>query len=185
MRSMKDFLKQHKQSKAAPVAQLPQVSPETKPPAKVSPPGESPKKKPIKEVEADSDATLTYACQHKIGVHYLKERDCDQCKSEKRAAKMKAKREQRALKNAAKEQVAQQTHQRLPDGSRFDVKYNAADTTWSGMLTVPSSDIDEYRQGKLLTFIGTEQSLSKLNHRLDAMYRAWLVENAPKEKVNE
>jgi hypothetical protein len=56
----------------------------------------------------------------------------------------------------------------LPDGSRFEVCYDAALEQWSGSLTVPTSD------GAPATFTGTGSGLFALLSSLDRQYRATL-----------
>jgi hypothetical protein len=52
----------------------------------------------------------------------------------------------------------------LPDGSRFDVVYDASAPTWSGTLTVPAAG----------TFTASASAVFKLLSKLDAQYRASL-----------
>jgi hypothetical protein len=56
----------------------------------------------------------------------------------------------------------------LPDGSRFEVCYDAAKEQWSGSLTVPSPDRAP------ATFTGTGSGLFPLLSALDKQYRATL-----------
>jgi hypothetical protein len=52
----------------------------------------------------------------------------------------------------------------LPDGSRFDVAYDATAQAWSGTLTVPTAG----------TFTASVGAVFKLLSKLDAQYRASL-----------
>jgi hypothetical protein len=58
---------------------------------------------------------------------------------------------------------------RLPDGSVYQKKYDAATQTWSGSLFVPAGDGENY-----VTFEGTAEGSFKLEDRLDTAYRDWL-----------
>ena len=57
---------------------------------------------------------------------------------------------------------------RLPDGSRFEVSYDAAKEQWSGILTVPTPG------GASATFRGSGSGLFPLLTSLDRQYRATL-----------
>jgi hypothetical protein len=52
----------------------------------------------------------------------------------------------------------------LPDGSRFDVAYDAVAQAWSGTLSVPAAG----------TFTASASGVFKLLAQLDAQYRAGL-----------
>jgi hypothetical protein len=56
----------------------------------------------------------------------------------------------------------------LPDGSRFEVRYDAGQERWSGTLTVPAAG------GEPATFTGSGSNLYKLLARLDERYRSTL-----------
>ena len=59
--------------------------------------------------------------------------------------------------------------QRLPDGSKFDVLYDAVMVDWCGTLTVPA-----FTGGVPLIFAASAPSVFGLLKRLDAKYRASL-----------
>jgi hypothetical protein len=103
-------------------------------------------------------------------------RDCKACRERKQREEQEAlalRRAEKALRMAqAGEQPPRpgkgQPPARLPDGSRFEVQYDAAKEQWSGTLTVP-------RPGQAAaTFTGSRSSLFKLLTTLDEQYRATL-----------
>lgn len=53
---------------------------------------------------------------------------------------------------------------RLPDGAQFTAVYDAANTLWNGMLTIP----------EVKTFSGRSSGIFQLLHSLDDAYRAHL-----------
>ena len=86
-------------------------------------------------------------------------RDCKACR-EKRAMELaadaesrRAEKERRRQGEAAKRpKPSRPPAGRLPDGSRYDVRYDATDKAWSGTLTVPTP-------GGPLTFEGTRSGV--------------------------
>jgi hypothetical protein len=105
-------------------------------------------------------------------------RDCKACRERKRQQEQEAADLRRSEKEKRKVQEAAQPPRkgktdrrqpgRLPDGSRFEVCYDAAMEQWSGSLTVPTSD------GPPATFSGTGSGLFPLLSSLDRQYRATL-----------
>lgn len=67
-----------------------------------------------------------------------------------------------------------QTNERLPDGSKFEVRYDATEVRWSGTLTIP----DE--RGPRV-FRGNWRALFGLLIHLDCQYRACLKRQVDKE----
>lgn len=103
--------------------------------------------------------TVTFACGCRQGFYLQEKGRCRQC-----ATKAKAK-EKAARKAARKEKWKDKQPddaQRLPDGSDFKVKYNAATKTWSGSLWVPGTGSFEDSAGGVMTLL----------RLLDAQYRA-------------
>jgi hypothetical protein len=102
-------------------------------------------------------------------------RDCKACRARKQQQEQEAadlrrsEKEQRMKQEAAQPprqgKTARPHPGRLPDGSRFEVCYDAALEQWSGSLTVPSSD------GAPATFTGMGSALFPLLSSLDSQYR--------------
>jgi hypothetical protein len=97
-------------------------------------------------------------------------RDCAVCREKKRLeietadAARRAEKEQRKQAVVTKPTKASKPHAgRLPDGSRYEVKYDATRQEWSGTLTVSPQ-----------TFKGAGSGLFALLAELDAQYRATL-----------
>lgn len=67
--------------------------------------------------------------------------------------------------------IHREFYERLPDGARFDVKYNAAEIRWYGMLEVSGQ-----------TFTDDSKAVFKLLAKLDEKYRDWKSEQ-PKSVV--
>jgi hypothetical protein len=105
-------------------------------------------------------------------------RDCKACREKKQQQAQEAAELRRSEKEKRKMQEAAQPPRqgktdrqqlpRLPDGSRFEVCYDAAKEQWSGSLTIPTSD------GAPATFTGTGSGLFPLLSKLDGQYRATL-----------
>jgi hypothetical protein len=100
-------------------------------------------------------------------------RDCGACRERKRLeveaadAARRAERERRRQAEVARPTRAPRPNDgRLPDGSRFEVAYDAASRAWSGTLTVPNPE------GPPLTFAGSMSGLFPLLAHLDSQYRA-------------
>jgi hypothetical protein len=110
-------------------------------------------------------------------------RDCKACREKKQLKEQEAAEQRRSEKEKRKaQQAAQPLRQgksdrpqpgRLPDGSRFEVCYDAAKEQWSGTLTVPTVD------GASATFTGTGSGLFPLLSHLDTQYRSTLNEQVP------
>ena len=105
-------------------------------------------------------------------------RDCKACRVRKqeqqqeaaesrRAEKEKRKMEQ-AQRPAASDKAPRQVRGRLPNGSRFEVAYDAAREQWSGTLTIPRPG------GEPAVFAGSGSGLFPLLSSLDRQYRATL-----------
>jgi len=104
-------------------------------------------------------------------------RDCKACRARKQQQEQEAadlRRAQREKRKVDEEQTPRQGKAprpqpgRLPDGSRFEVSYDAAKERWSGMLTVPTPG------GAPATFSGSGSGLFPLLTSLDKQYRATL-----------
>jgi hypothetical protein len=103
-------------------------------------------------------------------------RDCKVCRERKQREQEEAARLRRSEKEQRKLLAAQQPPRqaplpqggRLPDGSRFEVLYDAAKEQWSGSLTVPATE------GAPTTFTGSGSALFPLLTSLDKQYRATL-----------
>jgi len=97
-------------------------------------------------------------------------RDCKACREKKQQQEQEAARLRRIEREANKVQQprTEKTPGRLPDGSQFEVRYDAAKEQWSGTLTVPTP------QGAPLTFTGSGSGLFPLLSSLDKQYRAAL-----------
>ncbi len=99
-------------------------------------------------------------------------RDCKACREKKQQAQLEdaerrqAEKEQRKLQ--AGERPARPAKTRLPDGSRFEVQYDAASAVWNGTLSIPTPG------GTATTFTESRSSLFKLLASLDDQYRATL-----------
>jgi hypothetical protein len=105
-------------------------------------------------------------------------RDCKACRERKQREEQEAARLRREEREKSKAVDAQrqpgpgrvprlQTG-RLPDGSQFAVRYDAAKERWSGSLTVPTPG------GEPATFTGSGSALFPLLTSLDRQYRATL-----------
>jgi len=109
------------------------------------------------------------------------DRPCRACREVKRqeeeaaALVRKAEKQQRAKEAAmAQEQKQQQkpageSPGRLPDGAKYDVVYNAAQTQWTGTLTVGDK-----------VFTGSAGGLFTLLSKLDRQYRQTMPAAPPK-----
>jgi hypothetical protein len=103
-------------------------------------------------------------------------RDCKACREKRQREEEEAAQLRRAEKEKRKLLAAQQPPERsprprggrLPDGSRFEVRYDAAKEQWSGSLTVPGAE------GAPATFTGSGSGLFPLLASLDKQYRATL-----------
>jgi hypothetical protein len=103
-------------------------------------------------------------------------RDCKACRERKQQQEQEAARlrriekEKRKVLNAGQrpERARRPQGGRLPDGSRFEVRYDAAKEQWSGSLTVPAAG------GAPATFTGSGSNLFQLLASLDGQYRATL-----------
>jgi hypothetical protein len=103
-------------------------------------------------------------------------RDCKACRErkqeqERQAAELRrAEKEKRMAEDAQRAEGRSRGPQsgRLPDGSRFEVAYDAAQERWSGSLTVPTP-------GGPATFTGSGSGLFPLLSALDRQYRASLA----------
>jgi hypothetical protein len=89
-------------------------------------------------------------------------RDCKACREKK----------QQQEQEAAEQRRCEKEKRKLPDGSRFEVRYDAEKEQWSGSLTVPSPE------GAPATFTGLGSGLFPLLTSLDKQYRATLTSAA-------
>jgi hypothetical protein len=99
-------------------------------------------------------------------------RDCKECREKKHQEQLEATQRRLAEKEQRKKQQtvrpSQSPKTRLPDGSRFEVQFDAEKGQWNGTLTVPVPG------GTPATFTGFRSSLFKLLAVLDDQYRATL-----------
>jgi hypothetical protein len=101
------------------------------------------------------------------------DRPCKACREQKRLEEEEATRVRREEKRQRAEAAAQAgpspkepadgTSRRLPDGSKFEVVYDASQTRWNGTLTIGEK-----------VFTGSAGGVFKLLGRLDQQYRASL-----------
>src|SRR5262249_23328493 len=104
-------------------------------------------------------------------------RDCKACRERRRQQERQAAELPRAEKERRKARDAEHAQGqsrgprsgRLPDGSRFEVAYDAAKQQWSGSLTVPTPG------GGTATFAGSGSGLFPLLAALDGQYRGSLT----------
>jgi hypothetical protein len=106
-------------------------------------------------------------------------RDCKACREKKQqqeqeaAAARRAEKEKRRMEEAqrpaASDKARRQQPGRLPDGSRFEVGYDAAREQWSGTLTIPNPG------GEPAVFTGSGSGLFPLLASLDSQYRATMA----------
>jgi hypothetical protein len=136
------------------------VEPLPPPPPKKEKVAKAPK--PLKAVRQEEplDSIITYTCGHKIQVRHLRDGACQACIG----AARKKKRRERAERVIAAQQQGQRG--RLPDGSTFEVCYDASKTAWHGILTVPGVGV----------FDGEASGVRKLLDTLDDMYRHAVAE---------
>ena len=107
---------------------------------------------------------LTYNCGHKLPAM-----DCPQCLAERRKKK--------AAKNKASWSYTGMQC-RLPEGSRFDVKYDASSVMWSGSLSIPLSEEETAKKGiEAILFSDSRSGVFQLLGSLDRMYREFLCES--------
>ncbi len=99
-------------------------------------------------------------------------RDCKACREKKQRDQEEAAQQRRAEKEQRKmhdgERPARPAKTRLPDGSRFEVQYDAGKEQWNGTLTVPTEG------GSTVAFTGSRSALFPLLSSLDEQYRATL-----------
>jgi hypothetical protein len=104
-------------------------------------------------------------------------RDCKTCREKKRREQEEAARLRQAEREKKAQDAGQQPQQnkpsrqppgRLPDGSRFEVRFDAGKEQWTGTLTIPTAD------GTPVTFTGSGSALFRLLANLDKQYRATL-----------
>jgi len=99
----------------------------------------------------------------------LTDRDCSDCRIKAQEARQAADQEaarKRRLDKPKKEKPPANPSGRLPDGSRFDITWDAAKEQWSGTLAVPG----------LASFTAAASGVFKLLQVLDGLYRAALAE---------
>ncbi len=105
------------------------------------------------------------------------DRPCRACRERKRLEDEEALRQRKAEKKqraeeAAKARSQQQPrvvhqHERLPNGAKFEVVYDASRTQWTGTLTIGEK-----------AFTGSAGGVFKLLNRLDRQYRDSLGQGA-------
>ena len=96
------------------------------------------------------------------------DRNCKECR-EARQKEILAENEARKVEKAKIVKTPPRVHaERLPDGSRFEVQYDAAQGQWVGTLTVPA-------EGTPVVITGSRSGLFPLLTNLDKQYRATLA----------
>lgn len=103
-----------------------------------------------------SPGPFRYACGHKVG----NPGNCPCCVS----ANRKAKAAKKAAIHQQKKAAVLNDRGRLPDGSRFDVLYDAPSGTWTGSLVIPGPNSP-------ITLTGSASGVFKLLQQLDEKYR--------------
>jgi hypothetical protein len=93
-----------------------------------------------------------------------RDRPCTAC----RQARQQQEQEAAARRRAAKARTNKQLLGRLPDGSRFEVVYDAGTESWSGTLTVVV-------HGEPTVFTGQHTGVFRLLQALDQQYRDTLT----------
>src|SRR5207248_4405792 len=86
-------------------------------------------------------------------------RDCKACRERKQQQEQEAarlRRLEREVQQPRPEKAPRPQPGRLPDGSQFEVRYDAGKEQWSGTLTVPTP------QGAPLSFSGSGSGLFPL-----------------------
>jgi hypothetical protein len=141
MATMRDYLDRRKATRPA-AEQAPQAQPSGKP---------AKQPKPAKR-DAQPGDIITFRCGCRIGVGFLASVDCRGCSNARRKARMEA----RAANQDRRQQIP-----RLPNGSNFNVTYDAATEIWTGTLTVEG-----------VTFQATASAVFQLLKQLDQLYRA-------------
>jgi hypothetical protein len=99
------------------------------------------------------------------------ERPCPACREISQREEQEAAARRRAERGAARSaprRVRQAPPGRLPDGSCFEVRYDASDESWSGTLTVGPA-----------RFTATAGGVFRLLTLLDRQYRATLPKEGP------
>jgi hypothetical protein len=100
-------------------------------------------------------------------------RACKACRAARQQAEQEA-LEKRRAERAARAQAEPSPKKsrpplgRLPDGSRYDVAYDATAQAWSGTLTIPGRE----------AFTASASGVFTLLSKLDGLYRATLPEPA-------
>lgn len=125
-----------------------------------APPAPTAAKAPALAQAAPAPTKLTWLCGHELDLTQLTKTRCGPCRDKVRQEKAACKREKRDAKYQAKRIAAQNYAERLPDGARFDVTYDAATQTWSGTLVIGA-----------LTLTASKSGVFKLLQELDRQYR--------------
>lgn len=160
------------------------ASPKVPPSAGTNPPPAKPtmhrRATPPPPIVAYEDVTASCGHPEKFGLFedrldkYRKDRrkkvtdrPCRACRERKRleeeaAARLRQAEKQKRAAEAARapKKPASDVMERLPDGSKFEVVYDASRTQWTGTLTIGER-----------TFTGAAGGVFKLLNRLDRQYR--------------
>ncbi len=118
-------------------------------------------------VEAAAKEVITFACGHKIGVHYFKCKKCEACVGDDRKARIAKKHERYEANKAARRPVL--IVERLPAGSVKTLTWDGSE--WRGVLVVPSAV-------GAPEFTATASGEKGCYHALHDAYVAWLVTQA-------
>jgi hypothetical protein len=148
MADMREFLRRRKEAKEMKEAKAPPPAPEV-PPVRPAPPSEP---GPAPEALDRPARSVTYSCGCKVGARQFRTHPCPGC-----ARKLQEARAERKEPRGG--------GGRLPDGSSFNVVYDAAKVSWSGSLTVPLADGPR-------RFEAQASGVMKLLRELDRLYRA-------------
>jgi len=101
-------------------------------------------------------------------------RDCKACREKRQREELEAaevrriEKEKRVAEQSHTEKAVRPQTSRLPDGSQFEVRYDATKEQWTGTLTIPSPE------GVPALFTGSCSGLFRLLGNLDKLYRATL-----------
>ncbi len=144
-----------------------------------NPPNESTERPAPPQGSQASKGSITYRCGHAQRTDWFAGQDCKLC--------IQKRREDKRLTKAAKRNAGHEKdkgskhfekHGRLPDGSKFEVAYDAEQTMWRGSLSVPIPDDPSKR---LVGFNGSDSGLFRLEQNLDAAWREWKATQTKEE----
>jgi hypothetical protein len=112
----------------AAVSEIDPAAPTAVAPMKVLNPPE-----PIKPAKKPRGPAVKYRCGHETAAAHFAGQDCPACRNEQRRQKNAKRRAELESAPRADKYAAD----RLPDGARFHVAYDATAERWSGVLSIP------------------------------------------------